>query len=209
MEAVAGDTAAGVDGAVVPVDAYTVVRDAYATWDADPCSVEAANGVVAAISAQVDAIRAGDPNVTNVVIVGADDQIPFARLADGTVESNERDYAAGTFAGENNVEADALAAGYYFSDDPFAAPGPLGVGSATLYLPTGAVGRLIQSSDEGAGAIENALTRFVTTGGKYRRHRRALDWLLLPDFGCAAGVRQPGPGRPFDERPDKRQLDHS
>ena len=103
-----------------------MVRDAYATWDADPCSVEAANGVVAAISAQVDAIRAGDANVTNVVIVGADDQIPFARLADGTVESNERDYAAGTFAGENNVEADALAAGYYFSDDPFAAPGPLG-----------------------------------------------------------------------------------
>ena len=126
VEAVAGDTAAGVDGAAVPVDAYSVVRDVYATWDADPCSVEAANGVVAAISAQVDAIRAGDANVTNVVIVGADDQIPFARLADGSVESNERDYAAGTFAGENNVEADALAAGYYFSDDPFAAPGPLG-----------------------------------------------------------------------------------
>ncbi len=165
VEAVAGDTAAGVEGAVVPVDAYAGVRDGYAAWDADPCSVEAANGVVAAISAQVDAIRAGDPNVTNVVIVGADDQIPFARLADGTVESNERDYAAGTFAGENNVEADALAAGYYFSDDPFAAPGPLGIGSATLYLPTAAVGRLIQSSDEGAGAIENALTRFVATGG--------------------------------------------
>ncbi len=165
VEAVAGDAAAGVNGAVVPVDAYTTVREAYATWDTDPCSVQAANGVVAAISAQVDAIRAGDPNVTNVVIIGADDQIPFARLADGTVESNERDYAAGTFAGENNVEADALAAGYYFSDDPFAAPGPLGVGSATLYLPTAAVGRLIQSSDEGAGAIENALTRFVATGG--------------------------------------------
>ena len=165
VDAVASDSAAGVDGAVVPVDAYAAVQQAYATWDSDPCSVQAANGVVAAISAQVDAIRVADPNVTNIVIVGADDQIPFARLADGTVESNERDYAAGTFAGENNVEADALADGYYFSDDPFAAPEPLGVGSATLYLPTAAVGHVIQSPDDGAAAIENAMTRFVAAGG--------------------------------------------
>ena len=120
IDTVANDSAAGVNGAVVPVDAYTNVQEAYATWGGDPCSEQAANGVVEAISVAVDAIRAGDPNVTNIVIVGADDQIPFARLADGTVESNERDYAAGTFPGENNVEADALADGYYFSDDPFA-----------------------------------------------------------------------------------------
>ncbi|HTT89803.1 MAG TPA: hypothetical protein VMF65_09630 [Acidimicrobiales bacterium] len=165
VEQVAADSAAGVDGAVVPVDSYSSVQEAYTTWDEDPCSVQAANAVVAAISAQVDAIRADDPDVTSIVVIGADDQIPFARLADGTVESNERDYAAGTFPGENNVEADALADGYYFSDDPFAAPNPLGVGSATLYLPTAAVGRLIQSPDEGAGAIEAALTRFVASGG--------------------------------------------
>ncbi len=165
IQTVATDSAAGVTGAVVPVDAYANVQEAYATWDADPCSVQAANGVVEAISAAVDAIRASDPSVTNIVVVGADDQIPFARLADGTVESNERDYAAGTFPGENNVEADALADGYFFSDDPFASPAPLGVGSATLYLPTAAVGRLIQSPDQGAGAIEDALTRFVAADG--------------------------------------------
>lgn len=165
IQAVDTDSGAGVNGAVIPVDAYSTVQAAYATWDQDPCSVQAANGVVAAISAVVDSIRASDPSVTNVVIVGADDQIPFARLADGTVASNERDYAAGTFPGENNVEADALADGYYFSDDPFVASAPLGVGSATLYLPTAAIGRLIQSPDQGAVAIENALTRFVSSKG--------------------------------------------
>ena len=162
-----------------------------------------------AISAAVDAIRAGDPSVTNIVIVGADDQIPFARLADGTVESNERDYAAGTFPGENNVEADALADGYYFSDDPFAAPAPLGVGSATLYLPTAAVGRLIQSPDQGAGAIEDALTRFVAADGNINATAGLSTGYSFLASGARAGVRQPGQGRPEHERPDQRQLDHS
>ena len=91
------------------------------TWNDNPCSVDGANGVVAAISAVVDQLRADNPTIQNVVIVGGDDQIPFARLADGATQSNERDYGAATFAGENNVEADALSLGYYFSDDPYAA----------------------------------------------------------------------------------------
>ena len=41
----------------------------------------------------------------------------------------------------------------------------MGVGSASLYLPTAAVGRLIQSPDQGAGAVEDALTRFVAADG--------------------------------------------
>ena len=111
------------------------MQSAYATWNANPCSVDGANGVTAAISAVVDQLRASNPTIQNIVIVGGDDQIPFARIADGASESNERDYGAATFAGENNVEGDALSLGYYFSDDPYAANAPLGVGSATLYLP--------------------------------------------------------------------------
>ncbi len=130
-------------------------------WNSNPCSVTAANGVVTAISAVVDQIQRDNPTVQNLVIVGADDQIPFARLADGATDSNERDYGASTFAGENNVEADALSLGYYFSDDPYASPQPLGVGSATLYTPQLAVGRLVESATE----IEAALTRFVNSNG--------------------------------------------
>jgi hypothetical protein len=161
MQAVASDSGAGVIGAIVPVDAYANVQSAYASWDANPCSVPDGNDVVAAIAAVVDQIRADQPSLQNLVIVGGDDQVPFARLADGAIESNERDYGASTFAGENNVEADALSLGYYFSDDPFAAPEPLGVGSATLYAPQLAVGRLVESAAE----IESALTRFVNSEG--------------------------------------------
>ncbi len=109
----------------------------------------------------VDQIERDNPTLQNLVIVGADDQIPFARLADGATDSNERDYGASTFAGESNVEADALSLGYYFSDNPYASPQPLGVGSATLYTPQLAVGRLVESAPE----IESALTRFVNSGG--------------------------------------------
>ena len=151
----------GVNGAIIPVDAYASVENAYSVWNSNPCSVSAANGVVAAISAVVDQIRADNPTVQNVVIVGADDQIPFARVPDGASQANERDYGAATFAGENNVEGDALSLGYYFSDDPYVANQPLGVGSATLYTPQLAVGRLVESASE----IESALSRFVSSNG--------------------------------------------
>ena len=161
LNAIASDSSAGVYGAVIPVDSYSAVQEAYAAWNLNPCSVDAANGVVSAISAVVDQLRSQYPSIQNVVIVGADDQIPFARLADGASQSNERDYGAATFAGENNVEADALSLGYYFSDDPYASDEPIGVGSATLYTPQLAVGRLIESASE----IESALDRFVTSNG--------------------------------------------
>jgi uncharacterized protein YjbI with pentapeptide repeats len=161
LQNVATDRSAGVIGGIVPVDSYSSVQDAYSTWNANPCSVDAANGVVSAISSVIDQIRASTPSIQNLVIVGADDQIPFARIPDGATESNERDYGASTFAGENNPEADALSLGYYESDDPYAASNPLGVGSATLYLPQVAVGRLVESPTE----IESALTRFVSSDG--------------------------------------------
>ena len=161
LEAVAADSSAGVNGAIIPVDAYASVESAYAAWNANSCSVAAANAVTSAIASVVDQIRADNPTVQNLVVVGADDQVPFARIADGATQSNERDYGASTFAGENNPEADALSLGYYLSDDPYAAETPLGVGSATLYLPQLAVGRLIETPTE----IENALSRFVSSSG--------------------------------------------
>jgi len=161
LQVVASDAAAGVNGAVIPVDAFSTVQNAYASWNADPCSVDAANSVVAAIAAVVNQMRADHPTVQNLVVVGADDQIPMARVADGTAQSNERDYGASTFAGENNVEADALSLGYYFSDDPLSSANPLGVGSATLYTPELATGRLVESAAE----IQGALNRFVQTTG--------------------------------------------
>ena len=161
LSSVATDTTAGVVGAVVPIDANPTVESAYSNWNVDPCTVPSANNVVATISNLVDGIRQSHPSITSVVIVGADDQIPFARIADGATLSNERDYAAGTFAGEQNVLANTLGQGYYLSDDPFTATAPLGVGSSTLYTPQVAVGRLVETPAQ----IEKSLTRFVTSKG--------------------------------------------
>ena len=166
LESVASGTGSGsgetgVKGAIIPVDSYSSVQNAYSLWNSNPCSVSFANGVVAAIATIVDGIIATNSTVQNVVIVGADDQIPFARIPDGATQANERDYGAATFAGENNPEGDALSLGYYFSDDPYVSNQPLGVGSATLYTPQLAVGRLVESATE----IESALTRFMSSNG--------------------------------------------
>ena len=53
-----------------------------------------------------------------------------------------------TFPGEQNVLADTLGQGYYLSDDPFTATQPLAVGSATLYTPQVAVGRLVETPSQ-------------------------------------------------------------
>ena len=84
LSQVASDSGDGVVGAVVPVDGDAATQAAYGEWQANACSVDGANAVVAKISDLVDQIRADHPTITSVVIVGADDQIPFARLADGT-----------------------------------------------------------------------------------------------------------------------------
>jgi len=163
LAALSGDTSAGVNGVVVPVDSYATVQSAYALWNQDPCSVTAANQVVSSIASVINSIEAEPthPDIQNVVIVGADDQIPFARIADGAAQSNERDYGQSTFQGENNVEAAALSQGYYFSNDPYVANNPLGVGSATLYVPQAATGRLVETAAE----IDSALSRFVNSNG--------------------------------------------
>ncbi len=99
----------GVNGAIIPVDEYSSVQNAYSQWNSNPCSVSAANGVVAAIAAVVDQIRADNPTVQNVVLVGGDDQIPFAAVPDGATQANERDYGAATFAGEQRRGRRAVA----------------------------------------------------------------------------------------------------
>ena len=86
----AADQTAGVIGAVVPVNSNPTVETAYSNWNVDPCTVASGNEVVSAIAQMVDTIRKTHKTIANVVIVGADDQNPFARIADGATESNER-----------------------------------------------------------------------------------------------------------------------
>ena len=153
--------AGGMAGAIVPVEGDAQTAADYTAWDASPCSVQAANKVVSDINATVRGLEAAYPTVRNIVVVGADDQIPMARVPDTTVSDNESDYAASTLPGINDQLSAALSQGYFLSDDPYASPTPLGVGGQTLYTPSLAIGRLVETPTQ----IEGALLRFQSSDG--------------------------------------------
>jgi hypothetical protein len=154
--------AGGMVGAVVPVEGNPQTAADYSAWDASPCSVQAANKVVSDISATVRSLEDAYPTVANIVIVGADDQIPMGRVPDTTVSDNEADYAASTFPGISDQLSSALSEGYFLSDDPYASPDPLGVGGQTLYTPSLAIGRLVETPTQ----IDNTLSRFQNSNGQ-------------------------------------------
>ena len=151
----------GMIGAVVPVEGSPQTANDYEAWDANPCSVSAANTVVSDISQTVRSIEAANSSVRNIVIVGADDSIPMARIPDQTTSDNESSYGQAEFAGINDQLSAALSQGYFLSDDPYASPTPLLVGGQELYTPSLAVGRLVETPTE----IDNALDRYVHSGG--------------------------------------------
>ena len=151
----------GMIGAIVPVEGSAQTAADYEAWDANPCSVSAANTVESDINQTVRSIEAANPTVRNVVIVGADDQIPMARIPDQTTSDNESDYGQAEFAGINDQLSAALSQGYFLSDDPYASPTPLLVGGQELYTPSLAVGRLVETPTE----LVNALNRYVNSGG--------------------------------------------
>lgn len=153
VRATDADPKLGVKAKVAFVDGDAEVRAAYSTWDtgANRCSPEVARGVTRAIGAVVDDIRAANPALRNVVVIGGDDIIPFGRVLDTTKLANESDYAS-TFAANNELSA-ALRDGYVLTDDPYGDPGPVEVGRSELFVPDLVVGRLIETPNEIAGAL--------------------------------------------------------
>ena len=69
-------------------------RHDYAAWDANPCSVSAANDVATAITGVLQTVRTAAPGITYVTLVGGDDILPMGRVPDLTRVANESDYAA-------------------------------------------------------------------------------------------------------------------
>ena len=69
MLAAAGRVAARpeVGGQILEVDGDAAVRAAYGAWDAQPCSINAVNNVVAAVNAVVARFRAASPSVRYVL----------------------------------------------------------------------------------------------------------------------------------------------
>ena len=152
--------ATGHPGALVRLEDDTAVAGAYAAWNAQPCSTALANAVVRAITDAVRTIRTARPSVRNIVLIGNDTALPFARLDDLTTVANEAGYAS-TFQRSDDLYG-SLFEHRVLSDDPYATTDPIPYLQRQLFVPQLAVGRLVESSAQ----ITGALTRFLDFNGR-------------------------------------------
>ena len=147
---------ADVKGLVYPVEGKPAAASALGAWDADPCKPDLANAAFRAVATIVDDVRAANPGLKNVVVVGGDDLIPMARVADYTQLSNESDYASSVLKSDDTGTpiAAALASENILTDDPLGVSAPIAWLDHQLYVPDVAVGRLVESPEAIVGQIE-------------------------------------------------------
>ncbi len=187
-----------VNGVIVPVESATGVATAYTNWDANLCSPAAANGVVRAIGTLLDSLEAGHPNLKSLVVVGADNIIPFGRLLDQTQQANELGFRS-TFGFVNNEYVGAVAAGYLFSDDPYADADPQAFFGGSLYVPKLALGRLVETPVD----ITRQLTTYINNNGLVNPQTKLVtgyDFLTDGSQAVDAALgRTPNPGNLISE----------
>jgi uncharacterized delta-60 repeat protein len=162
---------ADVDGVVVPVEGDPAVAAAYDAWDGDPCSVDAANDVVDAINALVDELRAGVTGLKHIVLIGADELLPQARLRDQVELSSQSDYRYdAALGGFDNPISRAFARDFFLSDEPFGDfntadrqpdAGDAPFDSDAFYLADVGIGRLVETPEE----ISASIQRFIDSNG--------------------------------------------
>ena len=174
---------------LVQVEDNQATRDAYTAWDADPCAVDGANGVVKAIGAQLDALLAQNPNIKFVTVVGSDDQIPMARLRDAARIANERGRAP-DFGDAANALASVFSGGFLLTDDVYAQQHPLAVRVAICTCPTC---RLVASSTGRTRSPRRSPTSRPRTACSPRR-RRASSPATTSQRRRARGRRLPHGG---------------
>jgi parallel beta-helix repeat protein len=153
-----------VNGVILPIENNATVASAYGTLNSSPCSTSAANGVVRAINAYVDSIVSTKnlKQLRFVVLVGADNQIPFARIADLTQLGNQSEYQSDLrFNGNDNPASRAAAEGYFLSDDAYGSFHPIPWNGNRLYLPDVSVGRLVETPAQ----IQNQIAQYVAANG--------------------------------------------
>jgi hypothetical protein len=156
-----------VKGQVVPVDGSQAVRNAYAAWDSNPCSLDAANAVVTAINGVVAGYRASLPNLKYVVLLGTDQALPSWRLSDLTSLSPEIDNAqelAFTTAGltKGNSTYASAALNTVLTDGAYGNLRRVPFLGHDLPLAQLSVSRVVETPEDIAGQF----TQYVTSGGQ-------------------------------------------
>ena len=135
------------------------VMEIYAAWDRSPRCVPQANAVVHSIRRLIEMFESKRP-VENVVLAGADDVIPFLRIADRAEISRESGWT-GPYAARTPLD-ESLAQGFFLSDDAYGTVRPIDRLGRQIYLPTRAVGRLVETADD----ITKHVAWFVREGKK-------------------------------------------
>ncbi|GAA1995801.1 hypothetical protein [Microbacterium ulmi] len=190
-----------VQGAVLSVDADDRVRAARSILDQNPCSMQARRGLTAAINTYV-AEQLGDRSdrIRSVVIVGGDDIVPMAPVPQHTSQFTEQSHAAdlrlaepiGGGACPAEVAPGALdacatplsaaaAASDILTDDPYGLANAYQSLGGFLYVPTTALGRLVETPDQIRATVE----RFIDAEGVLEADSTVTAgygaWSELPD----------------------------
>jgi Tol biopolymer transport system component len=182
----------GFVGAVIPVEADTNVAAKYGLWNANPCDPALANDVARSIMAVVDGIRSTHAAIKNIVLIGGDDKIPMARLADPTPLSNEADYASTFGFSSNNEFVSAFANHYLMSDDPYGDVTGTTYPGGQLYVPELAIGRLVDTPAE----ITGQLNQFALAHGQLAPSTElTTSYSFLYDGGLQEAAALKAPGR--------------
>ena len=166
LDALAGASGAGVIGAAYPVESDPEAATNYGNWDANPCSVENANAVFTEVASIVDSVKAARPTLKNVVVIGGDDIIPMARVADYTQISNESDYGNALLLSSGTNRGTPLASSAItqniLTDDPLGDLDPIPWLDHALYVPDMAVGRVVETPGEIAAQVD----MFIAANGQ-------------------------------------------
>ncbi len=145
--------AQAVSGMVVYLEGYADITLGYDQWDNLPQNPLAANYLADVIKFHLeDMLTSPYPNVEYIVVVGDDNIVPFYRVPDSTLISNERGYNA--LVDANSPMGARLKGGYILSDNFYASYNPLPWQGRDLFIPDYAVGRLVETPEEMIAAID-------------------------------------------------------
>ena len=164
-----------VAGLVYDLGTNTPVVNAYAAWDTNPTSVPLANAVAQAIKTAIRDQLTLYPGIRYLVLSGDDRVIPFYRtpVRPDTTNPNSAWVSEAMYLGQfgspwgaTDPTAEALRNDYTLTDDYYASDDGVPARGHTVYVPSRAVGRLVETPAE-MGAVIDA---FTAVGGPRSTH---------------------------------------
>lgn len=172
-------------GLILNLDSDVNTMRAYAEWQAQPGSVQAANRVTDAIRQQIGVYLEQHPTIQYVVLVGGDPVIPFRRVQDRSTAWEEKGYLQEMNLPQMNGSAlvQALQQNMSLTDDFYVAGKPKKVNGGPLYLPTRVIARLVETPTQIAAYID----RFLADGTAINPYSLRLENLTVAGAYRAKG----------------------